>query len=231
MALTNAEIDKLPVSKEVKVELKKMRQCPITFSNIGQIPSEAVWIVTPEVLESQIRELLSTYLGASEVKDVTLWKGGKTAPFVLVWLHKDSKHIIDSNIDAKDMVFVPKVQKFSDELKNMCDQLAPRRDPETGADIPRKKRIFIIGSKNASSLIGVKLDLMLIISRLYDARNTGFSAVYGNDNARPVNIQMQPIRDSKRDDAKIRAYRITKTYADNAVGRRPIPAFRDRGQR
>lgn len=226
MPLTRNDIDKLSVDRVVKSELHKMRQSPVIFSNLNLIPTEAVWVMTVEDVERQVRNIASTYLGNGEIQDVTIWFNGKATPTVWVWLNRMSKHLVDTSYNSPDNLIQTNVDRYSDQLKQLCDQFAPLRD-SNGRDIPRKKRIEVLKDVANRSLSGVKLDLIRLVQRFFDVKNNGFMETYGGDSARACTVYVRPISEGRDDKRRVTAFKITKTYADSGLHRRPIPAFRD----
>lgn len=230
--MTLAEIDRLnDVPVEMKKRLKALKQSPVAFCNVDLLPSETVWIVPIDVLERQIRSLMATYLEAKEIQDVTIWRepDRKGVPKVIVWLRSDSKHLVEKSERTDDQLISPTVQRYSQQLRDMCDQFAPLKNDD-GYDIPRKKRIDILKARHDTGLSGVRLDFMRVADRLFDRNNKGFLKTFGNDSPmRPITLVYNALYD-RRDGNKMTAFRITKKYSDRDTSdRRPVPSYRDKG--
>lgn len=222
------------LSPAIRDQLAIMKQAPVLFNSAGLIPASAGWVLTIEQMEDAIQKTAIQYLGASEVKYVTVNCFNKREPLACVWLRKDSKHLVDkSAANDPDLLVKVEVSRYSEELKRFADNFAPTHR-EDGTPINRKKRIQLVREDRGNKdIIAVKVDINLFLARLFDVDNKGFMDTYGQGaSARRVVVDCSIIYDNRRNSSgekKPIAFKIEKSFEGDGLmkGRnKPVPAFR-----
>lgn len=235
-------IDKLQCSEEIKRQLKFLKQSPVFYNNGTLLPSEATWNISKETLEQLIEKTAKDYLGAKEVRMVGIEAVNREGrnqqwPYVTLWMPSNTRHLYEEvstagpGSSAEPLAMNVKVNRYSKELIDFCDQYAPSHDRRTGREIKRSKRITIVRPDKESphGMIGIDLDLQKFITRFFDAKNKGFVDAWGNDTAvRSVNVYCSIIYKGRESD-RIIAVRVTKKYAsDGERTKTPVRAYADR---
>lgn len=233
--MTNTDIQKAPLSEEIKRQLAVLRQATTMFNAMNLIPSECSWYITAEDMEKHVLRVAEEFLGKGEVKMVTIEAGLKNSrvPRTYIWLKKDSKHLVDKSKSGNTgMVINPKVDRFSDELRRFADQFAPTQR-EDGSEISRKKRIRLMeNTRGDKTIVAIPIDLTRILGRMFDAENRAFQDTYGSDVvARRCLIRGECKYTNRGDRPTLSAIKVTKYFEgvrDSHGNNRPMVNFRDR---
>ena len=230
---TNKEIENLPVNESVKRQLKTVQQCPVMFNLLNLIPTECTWVVPLRDMENYVLRTAEEFLGRGEVKLVTIEPPAKPtrSPYCYVWISRDSRHLVDRTVTDNDAVITPQVDRYSQELRDFCNQFAPT-EREDGTPINKKKRIRLVGAEGGDrSIVAVVIDLPRVLNRLFDVENRGFQEAFGKDvPIRPCNIRGNIIYERRGDRSEISVLKITKFFEGSRSGHaRPKAsrAFRD----
>lgn len=235
---TNKEIEALPVNDSIKRQLKTLQQSPVMFNLLNLIPSKCTWIVPRQDMENYVLKTAEEFLGRGEVKLVTIDAAPRAnrAPRTVVWIDKNSRHLVDRSISDNDAVFVPTVERYSQDLRNFADQFAPT-EMDDGTPINRKKRIKLTAAEGRenSGIIGIYIDLSRILSRLFDVENRGFQETFGKDvPVRPCSIHCDLIYEKRGDSKFVMAVQVVKYFEGNQTGHarpRPVKNYYDNGRR
>lgn len=235
---TNKEIDSLNVNDAIKRQLKTLQQSPVMFNLLNLIPSKCTWVVPRQDLENYVLKTAEEFLGRGEVKLVTIDAAPRAnyAPRTVVWIDKNSRHLVDRSINDNDAVFVPTVERYSQDLRNFADQFAAT-ETDDGTPINRKKRIKLTAAEGRenSGIIGIYIDLSRVLSRLFDIENRGFQEAFGKDvPVRPCSMNCDLIYEKRGDSRMIMAIKITKYFEGNNGGHarpRPVKNYHDGGDR
>jgi hypothetical protein len=232
---TPGDIEKSSLSEEIKRELKVLRNAPTMFNAMDLIPSECTWYILLEDMERYVRQVAEEFLGREEIRTVTIEPGlkGSRVPRTYIWLKRDSKHLVDkSRTVSADLVINPQMDRYSDELKRFADRFAPTHRDD-GSEISRKKLIQIVQNiRDDHSIVGIPVDIVRVLQRLFDSDNRGFQDAYGSEKgARRCRVEVACKYNNKGERLALTAFKVTK-YLEGSRGsrvdNRPIPRFTDR---
>lgn len=222
------------LNESTKRQLELLRQSPTLFNMLSLTPSAVTYNIDIEKMEQYVADIAAKYLGKEEVRMATIDPQSRTRePLCYIWLKSDSRHLVDKSDRAdSNQVFVPKISKFSDELKRFGEQFCPTERSD-GTPINRKKMIQIRKNDKPGdqSIVAVPISLSRMLNRIFDIENRAFIDTYGTGVSAPrCNLKCSLRYVKKRDgNSSLASIQVVKRLDTDSMNRRPRPvgSFRD----
>ena len=192
---------------------KKEKQIPaVMFNTLGISPTEVEFSVKTSELREYIKTFASTRLDG--VYDVSIFatktkredderKAPKVVPVCYLWLKNDSDDLVDKTAKAGDTIIFDNLPNPSNRFKSFANAYA----------VDDYKSLKFIKTDDDRNVKGIMIDLLVILSEIFDTRNKEFKTQYPHVKHVPDwNIEVRAVAGEKDtiDCLKVRKYRNNK---------------------
>lgn len=227
---------KSELNESIKTQLEVLKSSPAFFNMMGLAPTTVSWTIRVEDMENYVLKTAREYLGTKDVVMASINDvGHHREPLCYIWIKEDSSHLVDRRKveSSNSMVFVPRVNQYSADLRRFANNFAPTERPD-GSYINRKNMLRVLTGdqvKNASGLAAIPVSLNRVLRAIFDAENKGFIDTYGaNAHPAPCSISCDLIFNTNRDgeETSLASIKVTKRIRGlNNKKPRVVGSFRD----